>query len=148
MQNIVTFFHLNYVLSFQTFLVKNIQYPLILWTYIFLTRGNIIIVTILINFISFVFACILWRPTYIVLCFWFEFISLVYPMLPVSLDCQFLIAPSVFSNVYLNPTVLELNFWNNCSCFTSAGFELTPLTTRSTLCEAPYTTRPHRYSLY
>jgi hypothetical protein len=26
----------------------------------------------------------------------------VYLMLPVSLDCQFLIAPSVFSNVYLN----------------------------------------------
>jgi hypothetical protein len=26
---------------------------------------------------------------------------LVYPMLPVSLDCPFLIAPSAFSNVYL-----------------------------------------------
>jgi len=25
----------------------------------------------------------------------------IYPMLPVSLDCLFLIAPSVFSNVYL-----------------------------------------------
>jgi hypothetical protein len=24
----------------------------------------------------------------------------VYPMLPVSLDCHFLIVPSVFSNVY------------------------------------------------
>ena len=31
------------------------------------------------------------------LCFCF-----VYPMLPVSLDCSFLMAPSVFSNVYLN----------------------------------------------
>ena len=30
------------------------------------------------------------------------FIYLVYPMLPVSLDCLFLIAPSVFSNVYLS----------------------------------------------
>ena len=30
------------------------------------------------------------------------FLRLVYPMLPVSLDCQFLIAPSVFSNVYLS----------------------------------------------
>ena len=29
------------------------------------------------------------------------FIHLVYPMLPVSLDCPFLIVPSVFSNVYL-----------------------------------------------
>ena len=27
-------------------------------------------------------------------------LSLVYPMLPVSLDCPFLIVPSVFSNVY------------------------------------------------
>jgi hypothetical protein len=34
------------------------------------------------------------------------FLRLVYSMLPVSLDCPFLIAPSVFSNVYL--TV----FWN------------------------------------
>ena len=30
------------------------------------------------------------------------FIYLVYPMLPVSLDCPFLIALSVFSNVYLS----------------------------------------------
>ena len=28
-------------------------------------------------------------------------LCLVYPMLPVSLDCQFLIAPSVFCNAYL-----------------------------------------------
>ena len=28
-------------------------------------------------------------------------LCLVYPMLPISLDCPFLIAPSVFSNVYL-----------------------------------------------
>ena len=28
-------------------------------------------------------------------------LHLVYPMLPVSLDCPFLIVPSVFSNVYL-----------------------------------------------
>jgi hypothetical protein len=34
-----------------------------------------------------------------ILCF--VFLRLVYPMLPVSLDCQFLIVPSVFSNVYL-----------------------------------------------
>jgi len=40
---------------------------------------------------------------YSFLCFvLFVFIlCLVYPMLPVSLDCPFLIAPSVFSNVYL-----------------------------------------------
>ena len=35
----------------------------------------------------FVFACVWWCATY----------SLVYPILPVSLDCLFLIAPSVFS---------------------------------------------------
>ena len=29
----------------------------------------------------------------------------VYPMLPVSLDCQFLIVPSVFSNVYIIETI-------------------------------------------
>ena len=31
----------------------------------------------------------------------FCFYRLVYPMLSVSLECPFLIAPSVFSNVYL-----------------------------------------------
>jgi hypothetical protein len=36
----------------------------------------------------------------------FDFFRLVYPMLPVSLDSPCLIAPSIFSNVYLpfNPT--------------------------------------------
>jgi hypothetical protein len=29
------------------------------------------------------------------------FIAIVYHMLPVSLDCPFLITPSVFSNVYI-----------------------------------------------
>ena len=37
-----------------------------------------------------------------VLCFCFICLPLVYPMLPVSLDCPFLIASSVFSNVYLH----------------------------------------------
>ena len=32
--------------------------------------------------------------------FLFGFLRLVYPLLPVSLDCPFFIAPSVFSNVY------------------------------------------------
>ena len=35
------------------------------------------------------------------LCFSFVFLRLMYPMLPVSLDCSFLIASSVFSNVYI-----------------------------------------------
>jgi hypothetical protein len=33
---------------------------------------------------------------------------LVYPMLPVSLDCHYLIAPSVFSNVYLSCVLCTL----------------------------------------
>jgi len=48
----------------------------------------------------FVFACAYWCPTHTVLCFCFVFLRLVYPMLPVSLDCSFLIATSVFFNVY------------------------------------------------
>ena len=34
-------------------------------------------------------------------CFWFVCLRLVYPMLLISLDCPFVIAPSVFSNLYL-----------------------------------------------
>ena len=30
------------------------------------------------------------------------FLRIVYPMLPISLDCPFFIAPSVFTNVYLH----------------------------------------------
>ena len=33
--------------------------------------------------------------------FLFCFLHSMYPMLPVSLDCSSLIAPSIFSNVYL-----------------------------------------------
>jgi hypothetical protein len=47
-----------------------------------------------------VFSCVYLCPTHIVLCFCFVFLRLVYHMIPVSLDCQFVIAPSVFSNVY------------------------------------------------
>ena len=47
----------------------------------------------------FVFVCVKWCPTHIVLCLWcFSFVC-VRSMLPVSLDRPFLIAPSVFSNV-------------------------------------------------
>jgi hypothetical protein len=40
-------------------------------------------------FTLFVFACAQWCPTYIVLCC--VCLRIVYPILPVSLDCQFLI---------------------------------------------------------
>ena len=46
--------------------------------------------------------------TNIELCFWLVFLRHVYPMLPVFLDCPFLIAPSVFSNVYLYSTVVAI----------------------------------------
>jgi hypothetical protein len=35
------------------------------------------------------------------------FLCLVYPMLPVSLDCSFLIARLVFSNVYLSDLIMN-----------------------------------------
>jgi hypothetical protein len=38
-----------------------------------------------------------------ILCLCFVCPRLVFPVLPFSLDCSFLIAPSVFSNVYLSP---------------------------------------------
>ena len=52
-------------------------------------------------FTLFVFVCVSWCATYCVVIFCFVFLRLVCPMLSVSLDCPFLIAPSVFSNVYL-----------------------------------------------
>ena len=53
-------------------------------------------------FMLFVFACTQWCLTHIVFCFCFVFLRLVCPMLPVSLDCTLLIAPSLFSNVQSN----------------------------------------------
>ena len=53
---------------------------------------------------------------YIMCCaFCFIFLPLVYPILPVSLDCQFLIAPSVFSNIYKGKrgSCLGWNFVSN-----------------------------------
>ena len=52
-------------------------------------------------FTLFLFVCVQWCPIHIVLCFSFACLRLVYPVLPIFLDCPFLIALSVFSNVYL-----------------------------------------------
>jgi hypothetical protein len=52
-------------------------------------------------FTLFVFVCVYWCPARNVLCFCFVFLRLVYPMLSVSVNCPFLIVPSVFSNVYI-----------------------------------------------
>jgi hypothetical protein len=43
----------------------------------------------------------------IVLCF--VFLRLVYPMLPVALECPFVIALSVFSDVYFVLNLLEVS---------------------------------------
>jgi hypothetical protein len=51
-------------------------------------------------FTLFVFACVYFSSTHTVLCFCYAFLRLVYPMLPVFLDFPFVIAFSVFSNVY------------------------------------------------
>jgi hypothetical protein len=50
----------------------------------------------------------LWIRPCIALCFCFVFLRHVYPMLSVSLDCSFLIALSVFSNIYLLPNAFTL----------------------------------------
>ena len=46
-------------------------------------------------------------------CFCFVFLRLVYPMLPVSLVCPFLIAPSVLSNVYFRPYNTQYKSYKN-----------------------------------
>ena len=58
-------------------------------------------------FTLFAFVCAQWCWTYIVLVFFLRF---GYPMLPVSLECPFLIAPSVFSNVYLIQYIFPLGY--------------------------------------
>ena len=54
----------------------------------------------------FVAVCIKCCPTHIVLCSCFIFLRFVYHVLPVSLDCPFLIA-SVFPNVYSHTSVIN-----------------------------------------
>ena len=60
----------------------------------------------------FVFVYVWWIPTYIVFVFCFAFLRRVYPMLTVFLDCLFLIAPSVFSNISLMRSVLLISVYS------------------------------------
>jgi hypothetical protein len=46
---------------------------------------------VLFTLYRYVFVCAWWCPTHIVLCFCFVFLRLVYPILPVSLDCVLLL---------------------------------------------------------
>ena len=58
--------------------------------------------TALVLFTSFVFVLrIVVSNTYCVVMFVLFVYRLMYPLLPVSLDCPFLIVPSIFSNIYL-----------------------------------------------
>jgi hypothetical protein len=49
-----------------------------------------------------------WLPIFGGFCLYSSCVCLVYPMLSVSLNCLFLIDPSVFSNVYLLSTVCRV----------------------------------------
>ena len=78
----------------------------------------------------FVFVCVWWSQhilgcVFVLFLFCFCFLRLVYPMLPDSLDCPYLIVSSVFSNVYLvhqfRPCYYDfpLGFWKysqTCPC--------------------------------
>ena len=72
-------------------------------------------------FTLFVFSCVYLCPTHIVLCFCFVFLRLMYVMFPVSLNCQFLIAPSVFSDVYYVLFSRSGSLYIIGSCKTVAG---------------------------
>ena len=73
-------------------------------------------------FTLFVFACALLCPTHIVLCICFVCFRLVYPMLPVSRDCPFLIATSVFTNVLFKSYVYP-KACINCYLSISTGLD-------------------------
>ena len=52
-------------------------------------------------FVLFVFVCVWWCPVRIVLCVYFVFLRLLCPMLPVSLDCSFVIASWPYSLMFI-----------------------------------------------
>ena len=54
--------------------------------------------------------CVSWCPTHIILVLGG---GGVFPLLPVSLDCPFLIVPSVFSNDYKKPNVFFSKKYSN-----------------------------------
>ena len=67
----------------------------------------------------FVFVGVYWYPTHIVICFCFLCLRLVWPTLPVSLDCQLLITPLVFLNVCVHLSIFSTAFWG---CFESVVY--------------------------
>jgi hypothetical protein len=63
---------------------------------VLLCPTHIVLCFVVSNTYCFVFCCV----QHILRCVLFGFLRLVYPVLPVSLDCPLLLAPLVFSNVY------------------------------------------------
>ena len=61
-------------------------------------------------FIFSVFVCAEWCPTRIVLCFSLDFLGIVYAILPVLLDCPFLVPSSVVAYVYLRHKRDDFNY--------------------------------------
>ena len=61
------------------------------------------------SYLPFVLCLFAYSGVQHILCcvFCFVCLRLVYPMLPVSLDCPLLIDPSVFSNVYYQQNTAE-----------------------------------------
>jgi hypothetical protein len=57
------------------------------------------------------FVCVWWCPVRIALCVYFVFIRLLCPMLPVSLDCSFVIAPwNTFADENVLCKIMDTNF--------------------------------------
>ena len=76
------------------------------WLIYFMYAGSCLI------YVIYVCLRILVSYTYcVMLCFCFVFHRIVYPMLPIYLDCPFLIAASVFSNVYVAKHHIIVIMW-------------------------------------
>jgi hypothetical protein len=84
--------------------VVELNYVICVCKYIVVSKTCCVVFFLLFVFVlctrycQFLWIVIFWSP----LQYSLTFIYLVYPILPVSLNCHFLIAPSVFSNVYLS----------------------------------------------
>ena len=114
----IEIFHKTVIVLLQDNLKRNhIKYVWFVFTSSCLSEG-----ACLIYIICFCMCIVLSNTCCVV--FLFFFLRLVYPMLPVSLVCTFLIVPSVFSNVYIrniswSHTVLWVLTWVDGIQFTN-----------------------------
>ena len=77
----------------------------------------------------FLFKCMCLMFAWIKMNEWMNcFSSSCVPKLPVSLDCTFLIAPSVFSNNYLNTSGRRYIYKSSSSCFLKSGLRCSSVT--------------------